>query len=116
MPAYITTPQPVQLVALYKGNSIFFVNNAAVDSGITKTVQAAVGPEPGAGGVTLNIINETNEQATLETAWADADANYQPVSGGIIAAGASLEYNLSGGWIRFTFGTAPTTGSLVVTR
>lgn len=116
MPSYITSPQPVQLDVLWKGKSIAFVNNAANDSGVTTTQQVSVAPEPGSGSVTLNIINTTNQTATLQASWVDVTGNYQPVASGTIATDTALEYNLSGGWIRFTFTTAPTSGSLVVTR
>lgn len=122
MPAYITNPQPTQVFALYRGDSITLVNSAATDSGITKTIQFAVGPEPGSGGVTLTITNTTNQQATGQ--WASQEQyagggsapTYEALSSCIVPAGSSLPYNLSGGWACFTFSTAPTSGSLVVTR
>src|SRR5271155_609585 len=117
MPAYINNPQAVQVTALYKGNAKTLVNNAATDSAITKTIQFAVGPEPGSGSVTLTVYNQTNQQATGE--WTPSEnyspsvtqPTYEPLSGCIVPAGSTLPYNLSGGWVCFTFATAPTTGS-----
>ena len=116
MPDYINNPQATQVNALYKGNTFAAVNNAASDSGVTTTQQVAIGPEPGSGGVTLNISNTTDQQAVGQTSWHDVDADYQNASGMIVPAGSTLAYNLSGGWLRFTFVSAPTSGSLIVSR
>jgi hypothetical protein len=121
VPNYITNPQPTQLVALYPGNHIALVNNAAIDSGITQTQQFAVGPTPGDGTVTLMITNTTNQQAQGQFAPQDppaagGSATYENLSGCIVPAGSTLAYNLQGGWMCFTFGTAPTSGSLIVSR
>jgi len=121
MPSYITSPQPVQLLALYPGNHEALVNNAATDSGITTTQQIAIGPQPNQTGCTVMITNSTNQQAQGQTAPQDptaagAGATYENLSGCVVPAGTTLAYNLSGGWLRFTFGTAPTSGSLIVSR
>jgi len=116
MPAYITSPQPTQLLALAPGASCACVNNAATDSGITTTRQFAVGPTPNNHGATLMITNTTNQQAQGQFAPQDVAANYENLSGCIIPAGGSLPYNEVGGWMRFTFASAPTTGSLFVSR
>jgi hypothetical protein len=116
MPAYITSPQPTQLLALAPGASCTCVNNAAVDSGITTTRQFALGPTPDNHGYTIMITNTTNQQAQGQSAPADVAANYENLSGCIIPAGSSLPYNLVGGWLRFTFAVAPTSGSLIVSR
>ena len=122
MPAYITKPQAQQVNALYKGNSIALVNNASTDSNVTNTLQCAIAPEPGVGGVTVMATNTTNQQATGQ--WAPSEVlaggagteTYEALSGFVVPAGSSLAYNLSGGWLRFNFGTAPTSGSLIVAR
>ena len=113
MPAY-----PAKLpAALYPGSSIALVNNAAVDSGITTTEQFALAPGMNGAGVTIMITNSTNQQAVGQFAPADgASANYLPLSGCVVPPGSVLAYNLSGGWMDFTFAVAPTTGSLVVSR
>lgn len=121
MPSYITNPQPVQLNALYPGNHEALVNNAAVDSGVTKTKQLAIGPVPNQSGATILITNSTNQDANGQYAAQDPTpagvaATYEPLSGCIIPAGSSLAYNLSVGWITFTFSVAPTSGSLIVSR
>jgi membrane-associated protease RseP (regulator of RpoE activity) len=123
MPAYITNTiaspaQPVQLTALYPGTQFVAVNNAATDSGITTSQQVAIGPTPGNSPVTLVITNSTNQQATGQYSPEDAlgTASYENLSGCIIPAGSSLPYNLQGGWMRFTFATAPSSGSLIVSR
>jgi hypothetical protein len=92
------------------------VNNAAVDSGITTTKQIALGPTPENSGYTLMITNTTNQDAQGQTAPADVAANYEPLAGCIVPAGSALPYNLVGGWLRFTFAVAPTSGSLFVSR
>ena len=116
MPSYITNPQPTQLQALSPGASTAMVNNAAVDTGITTTKQIAIGPTPENSGYTLVIVNTTNQQAQGQYSNQDVAANYEPLSGCIVPAGASLPYNLVGGWLRFTFAVAPTSGSLIVSR
>lgn len=115
MPAYQTTPTHF-IAALNPGTQIPLVNNAATDAGITTTLQFAVTQSGGFTGTTLMILNTTNQDATGQFAPADVTANYVPLSGCIIPAGSALPYNLSGGWMRFTFAAAPTTGSLVVSR
>lgn len=107
-------------VALCPGFSVALVNSASTDSGITSTQQVAIAPVPNASGETLMITNTTNQTATGQFAPTDAltgsSTGYQPLSGCIIPAGTSLAYNLSGGWMNFTFATAPTSGSLIVSR
>lgn len=116
MPSYIANPTPTQVNALYRGDRIACVNDASTDSGVTKTLQFAVAPEPGAGGVTIVPVNSTDQQATGQWAAEDVDAEYQDLSGCVVAAGSAFPYNLSGGWMRFTFAVAPTSGSLIVSR
>ena len=123
MPAYVTNTiaspaQPVQLTALYPGTQFVAVNNAASDSGVTTTLQVAIGPTPGNSPVNMVITNTTNHDATGQYSPEDAlgTGSYEPLSGCVIPAGSSLPYNLQGGWVRFTFVTAPTSGSLIVSR
>jgi ligand-binding sensor domain-containing protein len=110
MPSY-PSAQPA---ALYQDFPITLV--ASTDSGVTTSSQFAVGPSAGGAGVTIMIVNTTNQDATGQWAATDVAANYQPLSGCIVTAGSSLAYNLSGGWMRFAFSIAPTSGSLIVSR
>ena len=113
MPAY-NASLPAQ--ALYPGDSVAIVNSAATDTGITTTQRFAVGPPLTGGGITAMIVNTTNQTATGQYAATDTAANYQPLSGCTIPAGSALPYNLTTGWMRFTFSSAPTSGSLIVSR
>jgi hypothetical protein len=119
MPAYIVNPQFVQLVQLNPGNSIAVVNNAAVDSGILTTQQLAIGPDP-TGNSQVTVTNTTNQTATPQTASTDTAAQYEPyyVQGSAITvpAGESVSSPINARWLRFTYATAPTSGSLIVTR
>lgn len=115
MPGYITSPQVSQVKAIYPGNRVDLVANAAVDSGITKTLQFALGPNPGNETNAMVFVNGTNQSATVYTASQDADSNYQ-TTGYSVSAGTSLPLNLSGCWVRCQYSTAPTTGSLTVVR
>ena len=112
MPAY----PAAQPAALYPGSQIALVNNAATDSGITTTEEFALNPLGLGAGCTLMILNTTNQQAVGQFSPVDVAADYMPLSGCIVPAGSALPYNLSGGWMRFTFAVAPTTGSLIVSR
>ena len=115
MPAYNTNVP----IALCPGFSIAVVNSAATDSNITSSQQFAVAPVPNQSGGTLMITNSTNQTATGQFAASDTSTGtgtYETLSGCIVPAGTTLAYNLSGGWMRFSFGTAPTSGSLVVSR
>jgi hypothetical protein len=112
MPAYPSLIPP----ALYPGTQIPVVNNAAVDAGITTTSQFALAPGMNGAGITIMIANTTDHDAIGQFSNTDIAANYIPLSGCIIPAGTVLPYNLSGGWMRFTFAVAPTTGSLIVSR
>jgi hypothetical protein len=113
MPAYQNTGSRT---AIYPGDQVAVVNNAAVDSAITTTQQLAIGPVGNQSGCTIIVTNTTNQQATGQYAPLDADANYENCSGFIIPAGSALPYNLSLGFVRFTFPSAPTSGSLIVSR
>lgn len=109
------------VAALYPGAPIALVNNAAVDSGITTSQPCAIAPPPNGAGLTVMITNTTNQQAQGQFSWMDtpnqADGvDYQNLSGCIIPAGTNLAYNLSTGWLRFTFASAPTSGSLLISR
>jgi hypothetical protein len=112
MPAYNAAP----VAALYPGPPIACVNNAAVDAGVTTSLQFSVAPSMVGAGVTLMIANTTNQDAQGQFSSTDVSANYKNLSGCIIPSGTVLPYNLSGGWMRFTFAVAPTSGSLVVSR
>lgn len=122
MPAYVTKPQSQQVSALYPGDSITLVNNAASDTGITKTLQFSVGPVPGNAGNTIIFYNSTNQDAQLAysntevLAGGSGSSTYESLSGGIVASGTALPYNVAGGWICATFTTAPTSGSLIAAR
>jgi hypothetical protein len=118
MPSYITSPQPTQLLAIYPGNAIPLVKDASVDTGVTKTQQLAFGPAPGNSVGNMVIVNQTNQQAQGQYSPDDTkgDTSYENLSGCVIPAGSALPYNLTGGWIRFTYTVAPTTGTLTVTR
>jgi hypothetical protein len=112
MPAYNTVP----VAALNQGTQIACVNNAAVDANVTTTQQLAIAPPLNGAGLTIMITNTTNQQATAQFSWHDVAADYQPLSGCIVPSDSVLAYNLATGWIRFTFQTAPTSGSLIVSR
>ena len=103
-------------ISLSSGNQLALVNNAAIDTGVTTTTQFAVGPSGTSTGVTLMIMNSTNQTAQGQYAPSDVAAEYQNLSGCIVPAGAALAYNLANGWMRFTFSSAPTSGSLIVSR
>lgn len=112
MPAYGAAPT----CALYAGTPVSVVNNAATDGGITTTMSIAVAPAGTSGGETVMIQNTTTQNATGQWSSTDVAANYQNLSGCVIPAGTVLAYNLSGGWLRFTFSVAPTSGSLILAR
>lgn len=113
MPAFQTSGP---LTALYPGDSIALVNNAASDSGLTSTQQVVIAE---VSGVTapLVITNTTNQTATGQASSAPlTSASFKPLTGCVIAAGTSLTYNIGQTTINFTFSVAPTSGSLVVQR
>lgn len=114
MPAFATSGT---MTAVYPGDTFYCVNNAATDAGITKTLQFAIGPNADGSSVPLTIVNTTNQNATGQAS-ADpfTDGSYQNDSGMLVSAGAALQYNLSSGFFRFTFASAPTSGSLIVQR
>ena len=106
--------------ALYPGDKLALVNNAAVDAGVTTTIQAAVGPAPANSQGHFVAYNSSNESATIQSAPADANASYLTLYDGAdgvtVAAGVAVAFDCPGPWIRATFGTAPTTGSLIIYR
>ena len=113
MPTYNASPA----IALTPGDTVALVNNAATDSGVTATQQVHVGPSGTAAGQTVNVVNTTNQDATGEISnLADVAGDYKNASGFVVPSGTALPYNMAPGWLRFTFGTAPTSGSLVVSR
>jgi hypothetical protein len=111
MPAYIASALVQQVNALYPGNQLALVNNAATDSSVTKTLQFAIGPQAGQL-PRMTFINTTNQDCQIELAASDADANYQVGSGLVAPAGTSFVFNAFG-WCRGLFATAPTSGSLI---
>jgi len=110
MPSYGS----VSPAALYQGAPITLV--ASGETGITTTEQLSIAPPPNGAGLTIMIVNTTDQDATGEFAWVDTESDYQVLSGCIVPAGSALAYNLTTGWLRFTFSAAPTSGSLVVSR
>jgi hypothetical protein len=112
MPSY----NAVQPAALYPGTAIALVNNAATDTGVTTSQQCAIAPSQSGAGITVMVLNTTNQQAQGEFSPTDTSANYQLLSGCVVGPGAAFPYNLTAGWIRFTFAVAPTSGSLIVSR
>lgn len=114
MPAYSASGNRT---AIYPGDHVAVVNNAATDSGITTTQQLAIGPVGNQTGCTILVTNSTNEDAQGQYAPTDnASTDYQPLSGFIVPSDTALAYNVSLGFINFTYTTAPTTGSLIVSR
>ena len=112
MPVY----PAAQPAALYPGSQIPLVNNAATDANITTTAQCAISPGQNGAGITVMVVNTTTQQAQGQFAFTDASANYENLSGFIVPAGTAFPYNLTAGWLRFTFSVAPTSGSLIVSR
>jgi hypothetical protein len=120
MPAYNTVAGP--RVALYPWTSISVVDNAAADSGILTTKQLAIGPDS-SGSDQLTVTNTTDQLATVQSAATDTASQYEPYSPGLyqdvavtIPSGTSVSFPFNARWIRFVFATAPTVGSLIVTR
>lgn len=123
MPAFLPTTTAPK--AIYPGQSIALVNNAAVDGNITSTLQVAIGPDP-MGNYRLTLTNTTNQTATAQVAPNDpvlptpASASYEPYSDGAnavtVAAGKSASFNCFGPWFNCTFASAPTSGSLTLSR
>ena len=123
MPAFITAN--LKPVAIYPGQSIVLINNAATDTGVTSTVQVAIGPDP-MGQYRCNIVNTTNQTATVNVAPNDAilttpaSTSYEPYTDGAtavtVAGSKAVSFNCFGPWINCSFSTAPTSGSLILSR
>jgi len=117
MPAYNTQPMPTPKPALYTGDLYALVNNAAVDSGITATQQVAIAPSPGDTATYCTVFNGTNQAVQMQAAPYDpptaTGVAYASI-GSSIAAGALATISCAVPWLRGLFGTAPTTGSLVI--
>ena len=123
MPAYNASPALILSV----GTRVSLVNNAAVDSGITATQQAKIESVAGVrGGTQFSVFNSTNQPVTIEIAPHDQDVNYLQLQNGdtgnetsnpvVCPAGMALSFTTAGPYIRGLFGTAPTSGSLTITR
>ena len=82
---------------------------------MTTTQQVYIGPVPGTGSNTINIINTTNQTVTGQISADDVTGDYQPAANLTLATNTALVYSMADGWLRFTC-TAPTSGSLVVAR
>lgn len=114
MPAFQTSGQVVRLLP---NTSLAVVNDASVDTGITRTKQFMVIPPDGGGSNGITIVNTTDKDATGQISTVPfTSAAYQNASGLIVPSGSSLAYNVNAGFICFTFAVAPTSGSLVVMR
>lgn len=105
------------ITALYPGDSISLVADASVDTGITSTQQVAIASVSGVA-APITVINTTDKDATGQTSAIPGltAAAYKALSGLVVPSGTALPYNLAGGFLRFTFAVAPTSGSLVVQR
>ncbi len=116
MPSYnAATPR-----AIYPGNEIALVNNAATDASVTTTQQCSIGPDPG-GQTAVVLTNLTNQTATVQIAPSDTPSLYQPYTylGSAITAATSTSVGfpvVPSVWLRCTFATAPTSGSLILSR
>ena len=113
MPTYNNQPMPTPKPALYTGDQIALVNNAAVDSGILATQQVAIAPAPGDTATYCTVFNGTNQAVQMQAAPLDSAALYVSL-GSSIAAGALATISCPVPWLRGLFTTAPTTGSLIV--
>ena len=113
MPVYNTQPMPTPKPALYTGDQIALVNNAAVDAGILATEQVAIAPAPGDTATYCTIFNGTNQSVQMQAAPSDSAALYISL-GSPIAAGSLATISCVVPWIRGLFATAPTSGSLII--
>jgi hypothetical protein len=117
MPSYNATPAR----SLTIGDAVNLYN-AATDGAVTATQQVAVGQTPAPGSNSLAMHNNTNQAATVQVAYADANANYVPLTDGdtgiaiTAAAGSSIVFSCVGPFVRALFGTAPSSGTLYLTR
>lgn len=119
MPAYNTIPA----IALGPGDSVALVINAATDTGVTATQQVHIGPSGTASGTRVHVSNSTNQTCTIQTtAIADATGNYKALTDAetaeaiTVASGSDVSFDPGACWLRGNFGTAPTSGSLVIIR
>ena len=113
MPAYNTQPMPTPKPALYTGDQIALVSNAAVDAGILATEQVAIAPAPGDTATYCTVFNSTNQAVQMQAAPSDSASLYASL-GSSIAAGALATISCAVPWVRGLFATAPTSGSLVI--
>jgi hypothetical protein len=113
MPAYNKLSPPP---ALYNGEQALLVNNAATDSGVTKTQQIALVQSIDT--PNLMIINTTNQPAPIQVAVTDLDASYGALTVGgsalSVAAGVSQAVAVPFPLVRAQFAVAPTSGSLTI--
>ena len=113
MPAYNTQPMPTPKPALYTGDQIALVNNAASDSGVLATEQVAITPHQADSATQCTVFNSTNQAVQMQAAPSDSAALYASL-GSSIAAGALATISCAVPWVRGLFATAPTSGSLVI--
>lgn len=124
MPSFL--PVTTNPKAIYPGQSITLVLNAATtDTNVTSTLQVAIGSDP-QGSYRLTMVNTTNQTATVQVAPNDpvlptpAAAAYQPYQDEgtaiTVPASKSVSFNCFGPWVNCTFTTAPSSGSLILSR
>jgi hypothetical protein len=117
MPAYNTQPMPTPKPALYTGDQITLVNNAASDSGVLATEQVAIAPAPGDTATYCTVFNGTNQSVQMQAAPVDPAVTTGVAwasLGAAIGAGTLLVLSCPVPWLRGLFTTAPTTGSLII--
>ena len=119
MPKYAVGTAP----GIYAGDRVALVNNAATDSGVTKTQAVAVADVGGMSTDThLALHNGTNQSVTVQVGDVDADANFRALTDAdtnqaiTCASGSSVVFTSVGPFVRGLYGTAPTTGTLAITR
>ena len=117
MPSYGTTPAR----AIGPGDQVTLVNNAAVDANVTRTQQLCLADSPGFDEI-CTLSNTTNQTATVQVATTDTVASYKAFTNAdtneaiTVAAGSAITFTSTGPFLCCTFATAPTSGSLVLSR
>lgn len=118
MPAYVAGSGP----GIYAGDRVILVNGTT-ESGVTKTQQVASAQLPAMGtSDQFGLHNGTNQSVTVEVADTDVEASYRALTDAdtnepiTCASGSSIVFTSVGPFIRGLFGTAPTSGTLAITR
>ena len=109
MGVYNAVPAP----GLYPGDN-YTLSNASL-GGAVLTQQVAIAQLAG-NPANVTIINKSTATLTVEVSWIDVQADYQPLSGGIVAANTASSFSTTAPFLAVLPSADPGSGIIEICR